>query len=185
MYFFSKFIIKNSVKVKQIFGSFGKTNETNDTFELPFLDVFVASNPDGFQTSVYRKKTFTGTYLNWNSSTSRDYKISLIKCLVNRAYKISSNKEALNEEIKKITQILRRNEYPIKIVTNVIRKHVKSMDEVDLKEKVEVELVPKKLIYLVLPYYEGAEEIKNKLFQLIETNFPCVNLRLMFQSTYV
>ncbi len=50
------------------------------------------------------------------------------------------------------------------------------------KEKVEVESVPKKLIYLVLPYFEGAEEIKNKLVQLIEKNFPCVNLRLMFKA---
>jgi hypothetical protein len=56
---------------------------------------------------------------------------------------------------------LRINEYPIKIITNVIRKHVKRMDEMAEKEKVEVESVPKKLIYLVLPYYEGAEEIKN------------------------
>jgi hypothetical protein len=62
------------------------TSEENDTFELPFSDVLVASNSEGFQTSVYRKKTFTGTYLNWNSGTSRDYKIGLIKCLVNRAY---------------------------------------------------------------------------------------------------
>jgi hypothetical protein len=77
---------------------------------------------------------------------------------------------------------LRRNEYPIKIITNVIRKHVKRMDEMAQKEKVEVESVPKKLIYLVLPYYEGAEEIKNKLVQLIETSFPCVNLRLMFKA---
>ena len=56
------------------------------------------------------------------------------------------------------------------------------MDEMAQKEKVEVESVPKKLIYLVLPYYEGAEEIKNKLVQLIETSFPCVNLRLMFKA---
>jgi hypothetical protein len=114
------------------------------------LDVLVASNSDGFQTSVYRKKSLTGTYLNWNSGTSRDYKIGLIKCSVNRAYKISSNKEALNNEIKKITNILRRNEYPIKVISNVIRKHVKLMNESAKKDKVEIESVPKKLIYLVL-----------------------------------
>ena len=157
-------------------------NKSENISELPFLDVMVTSDLDGFQTSVYRKKTFTGTYLNWNSATSRDYKIGLIKCLVNRAYKISSNKEALQSEIKKISQILRKNEYPLKIVSNTIQKQIKKMDESLNKEKVEIETVPKKLIYLVLPYFEGAEEIKNKLVHLIESSFPCVNLKLMFKS---
>ena len=35
---------------------------------------------------------------------------------------------------------------------------------------------------IVLPYYAGAEDMKNKLVKLIESSFPCVNLRLMFKS---
>ena len=56
------------------------------------------------------------------------------------------------------------------------------MDENSNNEKVEMDIVPKNLIYLVLPYYAGAEEMKNKLVKLIENSFPCVNLRLMFKS---
>ena len=35
---------------------------------LPFLDVYVERTDIGFETSVYRKPTFTGLYLRWESS---------------------------------------------------------------------------------------------------------------------
>jgi len=34
---------------------------------LPFLDVMVEKSPSKFVTSVYRKPTFTGQYIRWNS----------------------------------------------------------------------------------------------------------------------
>ena len=47
------------------------TMETESNNELPFLDVLIKRDNDGFQTSVYRKTTFTGTYMNWKSLLPR------------------------------------------------------------------------------------------------------------------
>ncbi|CAF3266778.1 unnamed protein product [Rotaria sp. Silwood2] len=48
--------------------------ETNGS--LPFLDVWVTRTPETkkFQTAVYRKKTFTGLMIKWNSFVPGSYK---------------------------------------------------------------------------------------------------------------
>lgn len=46
-------------------------NINENSSDLPFQDVRVASDLESFYTSVYRKKTIAGTYPNWNSSKSR------------------------------------------------------------------------------------------------------------------
>ena len=49
---------------------------------LPFLDVCVERTDAGLETSVYRKPTFTGQYLRWESLSPLKRKISLISTLV-------------------------------------------------------------------------------------------------------
>jgi hypothetical protein len=46
----------------------------------------------------------------------------LINCLLDRAHIICSAEESLKNEIKKLKQILSKNEYPPKILANTIRK---------------------------------------------------------------
>ena len=43
------------------------TNEIETNNSLPFLDVLVTKSINKFITSVYRKPTFTGRYIHWNS----------------------------------------------------------------------------------------------------------------------
>ena len=68
---------------------------------LPFLDVNVERTATGFETSVYRKPTYTGQYLRWESFNPTKQKTNLISTLVHRALMICT-KSKLNEEIKHI-----------------------------------------------------------------------------------
>ena len=63
---------------------------------LPFLDVYVERIDVGLETSVYRKPTFTGQYLRWESFSPLKRKISPISTLVHRALMICT-KRILNE----------------------------------------------------------------------------------------
>ena len=67
--------------------SFTCENEVDG--KLPFLDVLTArkevAGRTSFNTSVYRKPTFTGQYTRWDSFSCQRYKINLIKSLVHRA----------------------------------------------------------------------------------------------------
>ena len=85
-------------KILEFLNSLHKTikftmeKQLNDS--LNFLDVKLTRNMDGsISTSTYRKPTFTGVMLNWNSLTSIKYKKGLINCLLGRSNKICSSNE--------------------------------------------------------------------------------------------
>ena len=67
------------------------TCENEAENQLNFLDVSVHRKDYKFETSVYRKPTFTGLGLRYDSFVPKSYKINLISCLIHRAYEISSN----------------------------------------------------------------------------------------------
>ena len=54
------------------------TMETEANNELPFVDVIIRRDTNGFHTNVYRKDTFTGTYVNWSILAPRSYKMGLL-----------------------------------------------------------------------------------------------------------
>ena len=57
---------------------------------LPFFDVLLEKNDHEFATSIYRKPTFTGPYIRWNSFCPMKRKTNLISTLVHRALVICS-----------------------------------------------------------------------------------------------
>jgi hypothetical protein len=83
----------------------------------------------------------------------RDYKIGLINCLLDRAHRICSTEESLKNEIKKLKQILSKNEYPPKIVHNTTIRKFQELKKRGSKTKIDTSYdVPKKKVILVLPY---------------------------------
>ena len=90
---------------------------------LPFLDVNVERTVTGFETSVYRKPTFTGQYFRWESFSPTKQKPNLISTLVHRELMICT-KSKLNEEIKHIKNILLDNGYPESIIDCNISKKI-------------------------------------------------------------
>ena len=56
--------------------------------KFPFLDSLVERTELGFETSVYRKPTFSGQYIRWESFSPRKRKTNLIATLVHRAFMI-------------------------------------------------------------------------------------------------
>ena len=55
------------------------TVEEKQNNPLNLLDALVEKEGTGFLTSIYRKPTFTGQYIRWNSFSPKTRKISLIK----------------------------------------------------------------------------------------------------------
>ena len=76
---------------------------------LPFLDVVVKNEGRTFTTSVYRKKTSIGYFMQYSSFTPFSCKIGLIKCLIHRVFKISSSCIIFHNGINKIKNILQKN----------------------------------------------------------------------------
>ena len=112
---------------------------------LSFLEVLIEKNDHEFVTSIYRKPTFTGQYIRWNSFCPMKRKINLISTLVHRALVICW-KSALQNELSNIRSIHINNGYPEAVIYTVITKKINQF----CRPK---ELGPKKCpVYLHLPW---------------------------------
>ena len=83
------------------------TIEFEQDQEIPFLDVLIKRDlNNSFSTSIYRKKTFTGLYTQWDSFTPRKYKINLIRTL---SLRICSSPCLLQSALDDLKRHLSRN----------------------------------------------------------------------------
>ena len=117
--------------------------------KLAFLDVLVHNNPLDLQTSVFRKKTFTGLLTNYFSFTAFSYKIGLVRTLIDRVYKINSWL-SFHDVIKNLTIILRKNLFPVNIIEKVVNQYV-SRAQVRPSDSSRVQK-PISSYYFKLPY---------------------------------
>ena len=81
--------------------TFTKETETNN--QLSFLDITITKNNNNFQTSIFRKPTFTGLAMNYLSSEPILYKLNAYRTLIYRAYHLSSTYINFDNEIKFLT----------------------------------------------------------------------------------
>ena len=124
--------------------------------------------------------TYTGLLLNFKSFTSFSYKISLIKCLIDRSFKICNNWNSFHNDIESIKSNLIKNAYPPFLINNVIKKYLNykfSSNQNQLKDISDVH-------YFKLPYIRNLlHHIKNKFWKLCKgfckENF---NINLLFAS---
>ena len=99
----------------------GFTTEFEQDEEIPFLDVLIKRQPNNsFSTSIYRKKTFTGLYTQWDSFTPRKYKVNLIRTLTYRCLRICSSPRLLLSGLDGLKKHLSRNGYPRGIISYCI-----------------------------------------------------------------
>jgi hypothetical protein len=178
---------------------------------LPFLDVVIRKTAAGFETTVYRKKTYTGVHLNWTSLTSKRYKIGLIRCKLNRIWRICSSEQLRDEEITNLKEVLRKNGYPEVVITKEIeafKKRKATRDEQPPPTNVSVEpdgiqtrrqviaaatAAQQKALqeeakkpvkrFIVLPYTDNRSEFfASRLKNLVENSFVNVSLNVAFTT---
>ena len=132
------------------------TLETEKDNSLNFLDVKIKRKDNlCLETSTYRKPTFTGVMLNWNSLTSIRYKTGLIKCLLDRLNKICSSEQQKEIEMAQLRLILLNNNYPSKIIDKEFEKFLKYKTSLNT-EIIENEIITK---YLSLRFINDRSEM--------------------------
>ena len=90
---------------------------------LPFLDVHLLRTSSELLTTVYRKPTFAGQYIPFQSFCPLSKKLSLISCLVLRAHKICS-KKFFKEELDKIKNVFEALGYPSHIIKKTVNNTI-------------------------------------------------------------
>ena len=98
------------------------TIEKQNNRSIAFLDVFISGiNNQSLTLQTYHKSTYTGLLLNFKSFTSFSYKISLIKCLIDRLFKVYNNWNSFHNEIENIKSNLIKNAYPPFSIDKVLK----------------------------------------------------------------
>lgn len=155
------------------------TIEHEQNNSIPFLDTRVTRGHSRYSTTIYRKKTFTGVYLNWTSLTARRYKTGLIKCLAERIWRICSEQSERLIEIEKLKTILRKNDYPPDVVDCYVSRFLESKATEPTPKEPDK---PHKR-FLKLPYVgRKCEEFATRLKRIVENNYPQVEFNVAFQA---
>ena len=158
------------------------TKEDEQCNQLPFLDVLVKREADGhLSTSVYRKPTYSGLYLKWESFVPKEYKKGLVYGLISRAWKICSSYEYVHKEFSFIKDVLMANGYPASFIEKCIQtfltRHYSAPPSGDPTYGPS-----KKRVVISLPFSGlNSPKLKRQLHRLLGTVVPCVDLRVVFK----
>ena len=85
------------------------TCEEESNNKISFLDVSITRMNNKLVTSLYRKKTFSGVYMNYNSFLPLKYKKGLIHTLLFRAFKICADYNTFHNEVQLLKLIWQKN----------------------------------------------------------------------------
>ena len=104
------------------------TTELESEGSLPFLDMRIIRNGDNILTDWYAKPTSSGRILNFRSSHPMRLKINTANGLASRIFGLSS--ETFWEKNTTLaTQLLRKNEYPARLIERIIRDTKKKISQ--------------------------------------------------------
>ena len=157
------------------------TIEKQINHSIALLDVFISGiNNQNLGLQTCHKWNYTGLLLNFKSFTSFSYKISLIKCLIDRSFKIYNNWNSLHNDIENIKCNCIKNAYSPFLIDKVIKKYIDYMlssNQNHLKDTPDIH-------YFKLPYIGNrSHHIKNKLSKLCkEFSQENFNIKLVSNS---
>jgi hypothetical protein len=153
---------------------------------LPFLDVKVTrlSERQTFETTIYRKPTFTGLMTKWNSFVPMSYKKAGIDSMIRRALSICSTYQSLAVEFDEIRRTGRANNYHSSFID--IHIGIGMSKYLTMKAKTSSLATPetttiepqKKRMYVAIPYIgQTTSSIKNKFTHLSSKLRPDLDIR--------
>ena len=123
-----------------------------------FLDIKINRHNQQFKTSVYRKPIFSDVLTHYESYVDQTYKKSLIDTLLFRCFSIWCGYTSFHLEIKNLSEILKKNSYPSRIIEQSIRSF---LNKLHVPKKV-IPTVPKKELFIVLRYLGTLSSIQFK-----------------------
>ena len=150
------------------------TCEHEQQGKSPYLDVLVERSHAETLTSVYRKPTFTGLYITWDSFCARKYKINLVRNLVHRAMRICSSSK-LQQELDFLKSIFSRNGYPDDVLTRIMAER-----QTVVSNQYGPERCP---VYLLLPWKGmSSSKVEWAVRKAVQSAYGAVKVNVVYST---
>ena len=105
--------------------TFKATIEKQTNHFIAFLDVIISGiNNQNLTLETYQKSNYTGLLLNFKTFISISYKVSLIKSLTDRSFKICNNWNFFHNDIENNKSNLIQNAYLPFLINKALRKYL-------------------------------------------------------------
>ena len=135
---------------------------------IAFLDVLISGiNNQNLTLQTYHKSAYTALLLSFRSFTSFSYKLNLIKCLIDKSFKICNNWNSFHNDIENTKSNLIKNAYPPFFIDKVIKKYLDykiSSNQSQLRDKFDVH-------YFKLRYIGNLSHHIKKIFRNFAKSF--------------
>ena len=142
---------------------------------ISFLDTRVTALSDGsLEVDVFRKKTHTNKYLDYNSHNPLQHKEAVVRTLINRAHNLPSNASLKSAETKRVAKDLRANGYPDRLLQKCLKANSRPQRTQE-----------RPVNFASIPYVRGASDRVGRTLRKfnIRTAFkPCQTLSQIFKK---
>ena len=181
-------LLKNLKNHFETFNEYLNTKHANIKFtgekevngSLPFLDGLISRKKKGFTTTVYYKSICSEFCSSFNSFIADESKHGLIFTLLFRIFSIVSDFSKFHEEVNYLKDVLKKNSFP----TNLVDKCIKIFLNKQFSQKILEHTVPKKELFIVLPYL-GMPSLclRTRLQKSINNNISFCKIKIIFKSS--
>ncbi|XP_078358572.1 uncharacterized protein LOC144643247 [Oculina patagonica] len=110
--------------LNQCHSSLKFTMEIENDHMLPFLGTQLLNKSNHVATKVYVKPTNSGLLLHYKSHVDDRYKRGLLKTMLDRAFRLSSNWTYFSEECDRLKLLFSRLEYPDELINSTITRFI-------------------------------------------------------------
>ncbi|CAF3317014.1 unnamed protein product [Rotaria socialis] len=145
------------------------THEVERDGSLSFLDVCVTRSltSQKLDTTIYRKPTYTGLLIKWDSFVPLSYKKACIVSMVQRALAVCSTYALLSQEFQTIREIGQKNDYPSSFIDTRIGIGLGNYLKKLTTSNEAVAGCAKQRMYVEIPYTgTSSKMLKNKLSRI-------------------
>ncbi|XP_060074957.1 uncharacterized protein LOC132554659 [Ylistrum balloti] len=138
------------------------TCEEETNCGMPFLDTLIARREDGtVKLLVYRKKTHTDQYLNFESHHPLHQKLGVVRTLLNRCETIVTEQQDKIQEQSHIMKAMKNCEYP----EWALKRVQKQCQNKGKNRKRPMKDQNKTKIQVIIPYIKGISETIQRIYR--------------------
>ena len=153
------------------------TSEIEQNCKISFLDCLVSRKNNKFETSTFRKTTYSGLGTSFFSFTPFIFKLNGLKTLINRGYKVSSNYVSRNSEFQYLKQYFFKNGFPCSLVQSQINKYLTNVNSSNSNSSSIENL------YISFPYFgQQSEKFKIEISKLFQKFFNDVKINIILSN---